>query len=79
MIPTGLQQRVHQLLGPRGYLHQPEDLALYGYDGGVDRHAPDLVAFPRTTEHVAALVKLAHEFAVPLVGRGAGTGSGLPT
>src|SRR5216117_1346931 len=74
MIPTGLKQRVHDVLGPRGYLHQPEDLALYGYDGGVDRHSPDLVAFPRTTEHVAALVKLAREFAVPLVGRGAGTG-----
>src|SRR6266480_3489764 len=74
MIPTGLKQRVHDVLGPRGYLHQPEDLALYGYDGGVDQHAPDLVAFPRTTEHVAALVKLAREFAVPLVGRGAGTG-----
>jgi glycolate oxidase len=47
---------------------------LYGYDGGVDQHAPDLVAFPRTTEHVAALMRLAQEFAVPLVGRGAGTG-----
>ena len=50
MIPTGLRQRVHDVLGPRGYLHSREDLALYAYDGGVDRHAPDLVAFPRTTE-----------------------------
>jgi glycolate oxidase len=74
MIPSGLKQRVHELLGPRGYLHQPEDLVLYGYDGGVDQHAPDLVAFPRTTEDVATLMKLAREFAVPLVGRGAGTG-----
>lgn len=74
MIPTGLKQRVHELLGPRGYLHRPEDLALYGYDGGVDQHAPDLVAFPSTTEHVAALMNLAREFEVPLVGRGAGTG-----
>jgi len=74
MIPVALKQRVHELLGPRGYLHRPEDLSLYAYDGGVDQHAPDLVAFPRSTEQVAALVKLAHEFAVPLVGRGAGTG-----
>jgi len=74
MVPAGLMNRVQALLGPRGYLHRPEDLKLYEYDGGVDKHAPDLVAFPRTTEEVAALVKLAREFNVPFVGRGAGTG-----
>src|ERR1035438_6423444 len=74
MIPAGLKQRVHELLGPRGYLDRPEDLALYEYDGGIDKHAPDLVAFPRSTAEVAALVKLAAEFGVPFVGRGAGTG-----
>jgi len=74
MIPAGLMERVHALLGPRGYLHRTEDLSLYEYDGGVDKHPPDLVAFPSTTEQVAALVKLAREFNVPLVGRGAGTG-----
>src|SRR3954451_20633618 len=70
MIPAGLTKRVHALLGPRGYLHRAEDLALYEYDGGVDKHAPDLVAFPRTTEDVAALVRLSREFDVPMVGRG---------
>ena len=50
MIPGGLKQCVHDLLGPRGYLDRPEDLALYEYDGGIDKHAPDLVAFPRSTE-----------------------------
>jgi len=74
MVPAGLLQRVHALLGPRGYLHKPEDLTLYEYDGGVDKHAPDLVAFPRTTEEVSALVKFAREFNLPFVGRGAGTG-----
>jgi glycolate oxidase len=61
-------------LGARGYLHRSEDLSLYEYDGGVDRHPPDLVAFPRNTQEVAALVKLACEFNVAIVGRGAGTG-----
>jgi glycolate oxidase len=74
MIPAGLKKRVHDLLGARGYLDRPEDLSLYEYDGGVDKHAPDLVAFPRTTEDVSALVKIAKEFGVPFVGRGAGTG-----
>src|SRR5215469_4522949 len=74
MVPEALKKRVRSLLGPQGYLERPEDLALYEYDGSVDKHAPDLVAFPRTTEDVAALVKLAREFRVPFVGRGAGTG-----
>ncbi|HMC57664.1 MAG TPA: FAD-binding protein, partial [Candidatus Solibacter sp.] len=74
MVPAALKARVAALLGPKGYLDRPADLALYEYDGGVDKHAPDLVAFPGSTEQVAALVKLAHEFQVPFVGRGAGTG-----
>jgi glycolate oxidase len=74
MLPPGCTQRIAALLGPRGYLDRPEDLALYEYDGSVDKHRPDLVAFPRNTREVAAIVAIAREFRVPLVGRGAGTG-----
>src|SRR3982751_358145 len=74
MIPAACKERLVQLLGPRGYLDRPEDLTLYEYDGGVDKHRPDLVVFPRTTEDVSAIVKLAHEHDIPFVGRGAGTG-----
>jgi len=74
MLPAALIRKVRSLLGTRGFLDQAADLALYEYDGGVDKHAPDLVAFPRSTSEVAALVKLAREFGVPFVGRGAGTG-----
>src|SRR5205814_3512592 len=74
MLPAALKQRVAAILGPQGYLDRPGDLALYEYDGSIDKHAPDLVLFPRTTEQVAAIVKLAREFGVPFVGRGAGTG-----
>ena len=74
MLPPGCKERCAALLGPRGYLDRPEDLTLYEYDGGVDKHRPDLVVFPRTTKDVSALVKIAREFGVPFVGRGAGTG-----
>jgi glycolate oxidase len=74
MLPAALRKKVRTLLGPQGFLDQPADLALYEYDGGVDKRAPDLVAFPRTTEDVVELVRLAGEFGVPFVGRGAGTG-----
>jgi len=74
MLPAGLKERVAAVVGPRGYLDRDEDLSLYEYDGGVDKHRPDLVVFPRTTAEVAALVKLAQEFGIPFVGRGSGTG-----
>ena len=74
MLPIACQERLATLLGRRGYLDRPEDLSLYEYDGGVDKHRPDIVVFPRTTEEVAAIVRIAGEFQVPFVGRGAGTG-----
>lgn len=73
-ISKTLEESVVRLLGPRGYLHRPEDLTLYEYDGGVDKARPDLVAFPQSTEDVSALLKIASEHHLPIVGRGAGTG-----
>ena len=67
-------EAVEKILGPRGYLHKPEDLTLYEYDGGIDKSRPDMVVFPESTEQVSALVKLAFETRIPIVGRGAGTG-----
>ncbi|WP_321474160.1 FAD-linked oxidase C-terminal domain-containing protein [uncultured Paludibaculum sp.] len=61
-------------VGPRGYLDRPEDLRLYEYDGGVDKARPEIVVFPRSTEEVSAVVRVAHRNGVPIVGRGAGTG-----
>jgi len=53
MVPAACTERIAALLGPPGYLDQPEDLALYEYDGGVEKHRPDLVVFPRSTEDVS--------------------------
>ena len=49
-------------------------MKLYEYDGGVDKARPDLVAFPRSTADVVAIVKLSAQFGIPILGRGAGTG-----
>ncbi len=65
---------VQSLLGPQAVLSAATDLKLYEYDGGVDKSLPDLVVFPRSTEEVAALVKLARKHGLAIVGRGAGTG-----
>jgi glycolate oxidase len=73
-VNSRLPAAIERIVGPKGYLHRPEDLALYEYDGSIDKARPDVVVFPRTTEDVVAIVKLANEFSVPVVGRGAGTG-----
>ena len=74
MIPAAAKQELENLLGPRGYLDQPEDLLLYEYDGGVDKATPDMVVFPRSTADVVRVVEITRRQAVPLVARGAGTG-----
>lgn len=74
MLPTSAIDVIEKLLGARGYLNRPEDLVLYEYDGSVDKARPDLVVFPRSTADVVALVKLANQQRIPIVGRGAGTG-----
>jgi glycolate oxidase len=74
MLPDKAKEKLAQLLGPRGYLDRPEDLSLYEYDGSVDRGRPEIVVFPRSTEDVVTIAKISHDYGVPVVGRGAGTG-----
>ncbi|HUP05152.1 MAG TPA: FAD-linked oxidase C-terminal domain-containing protein [Bryobacteraceae bacterium] len=74
MLPAGVKDRIAYLVGPRGYLDEPQDLALYSYDGSIERGWPDMVVFPRSAADVQAIAQVAKEFGVPLVGRGAGTG-----
>ena len=74
MLPRAAKDELIALLGPRGYLDRPEDLALYEYDGSVEKGRPEMVVFPRSTDDVVRIVKIAAEHGVPVVGRGAGTG-----
>ncbi|MCX6586087.1 MAG: FAD-binding protein [Acidobacteria bacterium] len=74
MIPATVVAQLKKLVGDKGVLDQPGDLTLYEYDGGVDKHKPDVVVFPRDTAQVVAIVNLAREAGIPFVGRGAGTG-----
>src|SRR5207302_5424358 len=71
---AAITNELQSLLQPRNVLHRPEDLALYEYDGSVDRARPEVVVFPSTTSEVSRIVKLAVKHDVPIVGRGAGTG-----
>jgi len=66
--------QLQQIVGAPFVLHEPEDLMLYEYDGGVTKSTPDAVVLPSTTEEVVEIVKLAAREGVPVVPRGAGTG-----
>ncbi len=53
---------------------KPEDVMVFEYDAGFDRHPPTAVVVPGSAEEVAACVKAAHRSGIPVVPRGAGTG-----
>jgi glycolate oxidase len=67
--------RLRQLIGADNVLTEKEDILPYGFDGTAAlKQLPEAVLLPGSTEEVAAIVKLAAEAGVALVGRGSGTG-----
>jgi len=62
------------IVGKDGVLWRGDDLMLYEYDALSSMRQPDVVVFPQTTDHVVGIVKLALQYDLPLVARGAGTG-----
>ena len=70
-----LARELRQLLPPDALIEEPEQLKTYECDGLTGhRMIPALVALPRTTEEVQAVVRACHAAGVPFVARGAGTG-----
>src|SRR5688572_19413129 len=73
MSPLASQLSV--IVGENNVLTKPEDLIPYGFDGTAAlKGGAGVVAFPQTTEQVAACVKLAMAEGAPVVTRGSGTG-----
>lgn len=73
-IKSPFVRELEQILGPGAVLWDEYDLALYEYDGSIDRHRPEAVVFPTSTAQVAAIVRLCNRLGVPYTARGAGTG-----
>ena len=64
-------------VAPSHVYTRPADLAAYAYDAwgaSGERHLPDAVVFPGSTEEVAGIVSVCAVHRVPIVPRGAGTG-----
>ena len=72
-IPAGFIKALRRI--SPDIITDPARLAVYEADGlTIVRQRPGLVVIPETTDEVCALVRLCHEWSVPLVARGAGTG-----
>lgn len=62
-------------VGKDAVIQRKEELLVYECDGLTSyRQRPPVVVLPRTTEQVAAAVKVCDRYGVPFVARGAGTG-----
>ncbi len=75
-------QKIVQIVGRKHCSMEIEERHCYSYDNSKQTFLPDAVALPDSTEQVAALVKLANNNKIPIVARGAGsgtTGGAIPT
>jgi glycolate oxidase len=70
-----LAQSFEAVVGKNNVVQRKDELLVYECDGLTSyRQRPAIVVLPRTTEQVAAVVKLCDRHQVPFVARGAGTG-----
>jgi glycolate oxidase len=64
-----------EIVGIEGIVTRPEERLVYECDGLASyRQPPKLVVLPKTTEQVAAILKVCDHYRVPFVARGSGTG-----
>jgi glycolate oxidase len=73
-VNARLLSELKRIVGPRYVLHRPEELVVYEYDATIERALPEAVVLPGSAEEVAAVVRLARGYGVPVTPRGAGTG-----
>jgi glycolate oxidase len=74
-VDAELRRRLEEALDPGALLTAPEDVRPYECDGLTGyRAVPAAVLLPRSTEQVAACVRICHAAGVPFVARGSGTG-----
>lgn len=71
-MPRTALAALRSVVGER-LLTAPVDLATYAYDGTFLERRPAGVVLARTTEEVAAVVRVCAEHGIPIVARGSGT------
>jgi len=73
LIAPSIIKELTRIVGKENILAELKDLLSYSYDATMRQEMPDVIVFPRSTEQVSAIMKLAHRERIPVVPRGAGT------
>ena len=74
-IASRFLERLEKAAGRDSILKKPADCWPYGFDNNRRESLPGAVVFARSHEQIRRVVSLCHEEGVPLVSRGAGTGT----
>ena len=74
-IPFSLDAQLDALLGPEGWRRDEAARRAHGQDDSRQWAMPGAVAIPQNREQVAALMRACRAHRVPIVARGAGTGT----
>jgi D-lactate dehydrogenase len=74
-IPGPFTERLKAVLGAQNVLTDPADRWPYGQDNSRKHTPPDAVAFATTHAQVLETVRLCHQYSIPIVARGRGTGT----
>ncbi|MFC1884360.1 FAD-binding and (Fe-S)-binding domain-containing protein [Thermodesulfobacteriota bacterium] len=68
-----IMPEIRQIMGDENVFDDPVECLCYSRDMSVHQGVPDAVIFPRTTEQISAIMKLANKAKVPVTARGSGT------
>ena len=73
MLKADAIKELQAIVGKEYVLTDPEDLFIYSNDATNYSHEPEAVVKPATTAEVAAVVKVAAKYNIPITARGAAT------
>lgn len=74
MLKESIVSEFQKIVGKENVLITPEALKAYSYDGTTSWiHEPDCVVFPKTTEEISEILKIANAEKIPVTPRGGGT------
>ncbi len=74
MLDRAIIKKLEKIVGEKGVLDTPEDLAVYGYDATFEDSPPDVVVLPTQTGQVSEIIRLAAQHGLPIIPRGMGSG-----
>lgn len=75
LIADKFTYQIRACVGRENVLTEKTDCWVYGYDNSRRQACPDLVVFATETSQVKTIINLCHQYEIPLIARGRGTGT----